>query len=82
MKLISYPDKKSWTGILKRPLQDKTSLDSMVKNILEKVKDKGDKALKEYGAKFDKSFSDSLELTEKEIKEAGELIDPELKNQY
>lgn len=79
MRLIRYPDKESWTTILKRPLQDNSSLDSSVKIILKKVKDEGDRALIEYGAKFDNCFTDSLELTEREIGEAEILLDPDLK---
>lgn len=56
------------------------SLD-IVKTILKDVKTSGDKALKEYGAKFDVSSPSSLEISQEELKKAAEKVEksnPEL----
>jgi len=46
MKIISYPKKDEWPELLKRPVMDQLSLEKKVRKVLQKVKDKGDKALK------------------------------------
>lgn len=48
----------------------------IVTDIIENVKKKGDKALLEYCEKFDKAKLDSLEVTEAEIEEAFNLVEP------
>ena len=45
-------------------------------DIIENVKKNGDKALLEYCEKFDKAKLDSLEVTEAEIEEAFNLVEP------
>ena len=49
-----------------------------VENILKDVKIRGDEALIEYTEKFDGVKLESLEVTEKEIQEAFDIIDKEL----
>ena len=48
----------------------------IVTDIIENVKKNGDKALLEYCEKFDKAKLDSLEVTEAEIEEAFNLVEP------
>jgi len=49
----------------------------IVKDIIENVKNNGDKALKEYAQKFDGAELDSIEVSEEEINEAFNLVEPE-----
>ena len=59
-----------------------TSLD-VVKDVLADVKKRGDKALAEYGAKFDISAPESLEIPQEELKAAAEKMkceNPDLYN--
>ena len=49
----------------------------IVTDIIENVKENGDKALFEYSKKFDKAELSSLEVTEEEIEEAFNLVEPE-----
>ncbi len=49
----------------------------IVKSIIENVKENGDKALREYAQKFDGANLDGIEVTQSEIDEAFELVDPE-----
>lgn len=55
-----------------------TSFDvaDIVTNIIENVKQNGDKALFEYAEKFDKAKLSSLEVTEEEIEEAFNKVEP------
>src|SRR2546421_1004795 len=79
MRVYTYPSKDDWKEILRRPLADTSSLEKKVKKILRKVKDKGDKALIKYTAKFDDIELQHLQVSEEEIKESAELLSPDLK---
>ena len=48
----------------------------IVTDIIENVREKGDKALFEYGERFDRASLSSLEVTDAEIKEAFNLVEP------
>ena len=49
----------------------------IVKSIIENVKVNGDKALKEYAQKFDGANLENIEVSEEEINEAFNLVEPE-----
>ena len=53
IKTIKYPNRKDWQEITKRPVIETASLEKAVKKILEKVKTKGDKAIRKYTKEFD-----------------------------
>jgi len=75
MQVISYPDKKDWHTLLKRPSQDFTSVKNAVQNILDDVRQRGDEALKTYTKQFDKIELDSLIVTEEEWQTATAITD-------
>jgi len=79
INLIKYPDKKGWQEIIKRPVIETASLEKVVKKILEKVKAKGDKAVRKYSKEFDGVKLKKLAVSEKEIKAAEKLLSQELK---
>jgi histidinol dehydrogenase len=58
-------------------LEPKVDVTAIVTDIIEKVKADGDKALFEYSEKFDKVKLTSLKVTEQEIQEAVNSIEPE-----
>lgn len=62
--------------ILKRE-ENKTDVSNVVFEIIENVKQNGDKALFEYAEKFDKAKLSSLEVSEEEIEEAFRAVDDE-----
>ena len=45
MKKIIYPEKKDWMEILRRPVLNTDTLRNTVKEVLDKVKTEGDKAV-------------------------------------
>ena len=53
------------------------NVEEIVFDIIESVKKNGDKALFEYTEKFDKAALSSLLVTEQEISEAVEAVEPE-----
>ena len=57
--------------------EKKIDVSSVVKDIIENVKINGDKALKEYTKKFDKADLNDLKVTEQEILDAVNSVEPE-----
>lgn len=80
MQIYKYPEREKWKELLKRQAFDSSSLEKTVKKILDKVKEKGDGAVKKYSKEFDGVKLKKLQATEKEIKEAEKLVPEELKN--
>lgn len=80
MKIIKYPERNQWNEILKRPVFETENLFSTVQEIIDRVKQDGDKAVLEYGAKFDKAQLNTLEVTPEEIKAAEKEVGIDLKS--
>ncbi len=79
MKTYKYPEKELWQEIIQRPAADHSSLEKSVKKILQKVKEKGDKAVKKFTKEFDGAVIKKLAVTEEEISSAANQLSPELK---
>lgn len=79
LQIIKYPERKDWQEIVKRPVFETASMEKSVKKILEKVKEKGDKAIRKYTKEFDKVNLKKLAVNEKEIKASESLLTQELK---
>ncbi len=79
MKVFTYPDKKKWNKIIQRPVADNAELGKTVNKILEKVRNKGDKAVLQYTKDFDGVKLKSLSVTPDEITNADKLVSNELK---
>ena len=80
MKIIKYPSREDWGGILKRPALNTENLFDTVREIINTVRAEGDKAVLEFEATFDKVVLSSLAVTSEEIKRAEVLISDELKS--
>src|SRR6187551_3310208 len=80
INVIKYPDKKDWQEIVKRPVFENNSLEKVVKKILDKVKAKGDKAIRKYTKDFDGVKLKKLTVSEKEIKASENSLSQELKD--
>ena len=79
INVIKYPGRKEWDEIITRPAFETASLEKAVKRILEKVKTKGDKAIRKYTKEFDGVKLKKITVDEKEIKAAEKLLPAELK---
>lgn len=79
MQVIKYPSHEDWKELLKRPSYDSTLLFDSVQKVLDDVKNRGDKAVKEYTKQFDSVTLESLEVTKEEIAEAEKLVSVNLK---
>lgn len=80
MKRYTSPVKADWSEIIKRPLQDTTTLFDLVQNILIDIKLKGDSAVQEYSQKFDGVAPANVLVTDDEIREANLLVTDQLKD--
>jgi len=79
MQVIKYPSREEWASLLTRPTFDNTSLFGTVQKVLDDVRVRGDKAVKEYTEQFDKVNLNNIEVTKEEIAEAEQLVTTDLK---
>lgn len=79
MKLINYPGRDEWSSILKRPEMRTENLFDTVRQIIDRVRADGDKAIREYGEKFDNVNLDILGVSRDEWEEAEAGVSIELK---
>ncbi len=79
IQLIKYPAKETWKQLLARPAIDNSSLTETVGKILADVRERGDQAVLEYEDHFDQVKLQALEVSGREIEEAGQQISGELK---
>ena len=79
MKTIKYPNKDTWSEILKRPTREKKNLEKIVLDVFEQIKKDGDKALKSYTAKFDGAELKNLLVSKQEFAEAAAATPDNLK---
>ena len=75
IKILKYGEVKN-SEIFMRSMPS-VNVEAVVSEIIENVRNKGDKALYEYSEKFDKAKLDSLLVTAEEIDEALNSVEPE-----
>lgn len=79
MEVVKYPSKESWASVVARPDNDNEEVFATVKDILLQVKDNGDAAIRKFSKKFDNVEVKELQVSQKEILDAIELVSDELK---
>ncbi|MEL6844499.1 MAG: histidinol dehydrogenase, partial [Bacteroidota bacterium] len=79
MKTYLYPSPDQWPALLERPVMQLQELSARVQPILDEVRDKGDAAVKEFTARFDKVELKEIVVTEAEFREAERLVSEPLK---
>lgn len=79
MNILEFPERASWSTIIKRPAVDHLLLNEKVANVLNGVKNGGNKAVQQYTLEFDGVNIDSCTVTAAEIQEAINILDPILK---
>ena len=75
---IKYPQKRDWEALLARPAIENEKLRPAVSEILNAVRQSGDKKVKEYTSKFDKVDLQHFEVTQSEIESSVSLVSQEL----
>lgn len=79
MEIIKYPGREEWSSLTKRPALDVTTLFDTVRSVLDNVRERGDEAVKEYEARFDKVNLSALRVSEEEMREAEHLVPDDLR---
>ena len=79
MKTIKYPNKNTWSELLKRPTQTVNDIESTVNQIFEDIQRNGDAAVSKYTKLFDGADLQSNLVTTQEIEEASSKLSTELK---
>jgi histidinol dehydrogenase len=79
MKIYKNLSPSDYKTVLQRPALDTIILFDSVKNILTDIKENGDKAVKNYALKFDKLDLTDFLVSEKEIQDAENQLDTQLK---
>lgn len=80
MKIYNNPDKKDWAEIIQRPQIELNFLESSVRNILKRVRDSGDRAIRDLTLQFDKVDVQKLDVEANEFADAEEALTSELKS--
>jgi len=80
MKKYKYPNPNTWEELAQRPAFEQNSLQNIVSDILQEVKNKKDQALLDFTERFDGVKLSSLLVSEAEIQKADGLIDEGLKD--
>lgn len=79
MKRWYNPPRPMWGTLVKRPVIDTQNLDEKVMQILEDVKNEGDRALQHYTLKFDHIHLEHFRISHKEIEDARKMVPNGLK---
>jgi histidinol dehydrogenase len=79
MQVIVNPDRGEWKAILQRPYADNSSVRQTVEDVLHRVKESGDAALKELTQKFTGVLLDRFSVSAEEIAAAADNVSKELK---
>lgn len=80
MKVFINPTRDVWASLVQRPELNLEFLESSVKNILARVKQSGDRALRELTEQFDSVRLDAIQVSEQEIEDAVRTVLPEVKD--
>jgi histidinol dehydrogenase len=79
VKTFVEPNPGEWEALTRRPAQDLSKLEATVRAVMDRVRDEGDAALRDYTARFDGVELAEFAVTESEVRAAAEQVAPELK---
>lgn len=80
VNLTEYPGRGEWQQLMQRAVAETQSLHDTVKSVLDDVKNNGDKALRQYGEKFDGVTIKNFKVSTSEFDEADDIVPIKLKN--
>lgn len=80
MQISKYPEKNTWSELIKRPVIKREEITEIVAEIFNKVKENGDRALIDFNKKFDGAEVKNINVFQEEIENAELLISDELKS--
>ncbi len=80
MKNLVNPKRSDWPSLCQRPALQLEFLESVVRNIITRVRTSGDEALKDLSLQFDKVKLENIQVTENEMEAAQKEVPEELKS--
>ena len=80
MNIIKYPTEKDYPSICERPHLNVRELNTIVTDVLDDIKKRGDRAIFDYEERFDHVRLSTLTISDDEINEAWENIDRSLRD--
>lgn len=80
MDIIKNPAKSTWKKLLSRSSEPSASLDALVKEVFEKIKSEGDKALTAFSEHFDGASLTNFRVCKTALACAGESVPQPLKD--
>ena len=78
MEIYRYPIRKTWSALTERATADYSDKLAIVEEVMQNIRKRGDAAVKEFTAKFDKADIDQLQVSQEELEMAEKIIDPAL----
>lgn len=78
MQIYRYPPKETWDTLAARATADYSDKLPVVEEVMQNIRQRGDAAVREFTAKFDKAQLEQLQVTEEELIQAEKDIDPAL----
>jgi len=79
MKIIRNPERGKWDSLCRRPSIERSGLEDVVRDILNRVKSSGDRALYDLSEKFDGVVLKSLRVPASKIAESATKVPTELR---
>ena len=80
MKTILYPEKNTWSSLCKRPSIENKDIESVVIDIIERVRSDKDEAVSYFSARFDGTSPEYLKVSQEELQAATESLTEELRS--
>lgn len=80
MNISILPKKENWFSLCERPSFEQNQLEQVVQEVIENVRQNGDKALSDYSLKFDGIELNQFLVSENEIELAVKNVNADLKN--
>ncbi|TLV03057.1 histidinol dehydrogenase [Dyadobacter luticola] len=79
MNIIAFPERDRWAELLARPVLEAKDIEGKVLPILHQVRTQGDAGIRELARRFDKTELTELAFSQKDIDDAAEKLDENLK---
>lgn len=76
MEIFRYPVKNTWNTLTARATSDYSDKFTVVEEVMQNIRTRGDVAVKEYTTKFDQAIIDQLQVTKEDLAAAEKALDP------
>ena len=79
IQTVLYPDRSQWSSLMQRAISNTAELHDSVASIINKVRTRGDEALRDFARRFDGVELKNLKVSADEIAEADDIVAHPLK---